>query len=220
MRLASLAVIVALSVVSALVSALAVSASAGCSREARPAAQPGEQAPLPPSAGTPIGHLVDNAAELTLSDDQLRKLRTINDDLAAQLAGDDSELHPVRVAPPEQEKTGRGLGFRATGRTSEGAGGGVGGFPNNSSAGNQPDGSTSREILVPASTVNYVYQQRARHVRDAIHRALDLLDAEQQTIARRLLTDHGVNLDTGETGADPAAAMDPPKPNQPLPRTP
>jgi len=45
MRLASLAVIVALS----LVSALAVSAFAGCSREARPAAQPGEQAPLPPT---------------------------------------------------------------------------------------------------------------------------------------------------------------------------
>jgi hypothetical protein len=211
MRLAALAVIVAVSLVSTF---------AGCSREAKPVAQPSEQPPLPPSAGTPIGHLVDNAAELKLSDDQLRKLRTINDDLAAQLAGDDSELHPERVATPEQEQTGRGLGFRAAGRTSEGAGGGAGGFPRNPSAGNQSDGSTSREILVPASTVNYVYQQRARHVRDAIHRALGLLDPDQQAIARRLLTDHGVNLDTGETGADPAAAMDPPKPNQPLPRTP
>lgn len=192
----------------------------GCSREAKPAAQPSAQAPLPPSAGTPIGHLVDNAAELKLSEDQLRKLRTINDDLAVQLAGDDSELHPERVATPAQEQTGRGLGFRATGRTSEGAGGGVGGFPSKSSGGNAADGTPSREIIIPASTTNYVYQQRAHHVRDAIRRALELLDAEQQAIARRLLTDHGVNLDTGETGGDPAAAMDPPTPSQPLPREP
>jgi len=200
----------------------------GCSREARPVAQPTEPPPLPPSLGTPIGHLADNAAELQLTDEQLRKLKGLNDELAVQLAGDDSELHPERVAPAPQQETGRGLGFHAGGRSVAGKSGtedvssSTGVFPGarGTTNGGADDGAGSRQIVVPADTVNRVYQQRARHVRDAIRRALELLDAGQQAIARRILTDHGVNLDTGETGADPAAAMPDPTPNQPLPREP
>jgi hypothetical protein len=216
MKLGSVAVII--------VACFAWGAGIGCSREAKPAARPEEPPPLPPSAGTPIGHLVDNAAELKLSDAQLRKIRVVNDDLAVQLAGDDSELHPERVAPPSQDARPRGLGFRAAGRTSTDRGadetaGGMAVFPG-APPRNAGDDAPSRQIVVPADTVNHVYQQRARHVRDAIRRALDLLDAGQQAIAKRLLVDHGVNLDTGETGSDPAAAMPPPAPAQPLPREP
>ena len=75
-------------------------------------------------------------------------------------------------------------------------------------------------ITIPAATVNHVYQQRAHHVRDAIRSALGLLDSEQQAIARRVLTEHGVNLDTGEVrGGEPGAAkLEEPKLGQPLPR--
>jgi hypothetical protein len=204
----------------------------GCSREARPPAQPevqsDERPPLPPASGTPIGHLVDDASELKLSDDQLGKLRTINDDLAGQLAGDDSELRPEPVSAPPREDKPRGFGVRAGATRTDGteAGGGGGGrtagFPGASVGGNTGDGASSGQIIIPAATVNHVNQQRARHVRDAIRRALGLLDAGQQAIARRVLAEHGVDLDTGQiVGGDPGAAtLEEPKPGQPLPREP
>jgi hypothetical protein len=97
-----------------------------------------------------------------------------------------------------------------------GAGGRAAGFP----GGNTGDGASSGQIIIPAATVNHVNQQRARHVRDAIRRALGLLDAGQQATARRVLTEHGVDLDTGQViGGDPGAAkLEEPKPGQPLPR--
>lgn len=47
---------------------------------------------------------------------------------------------------------------------------------------------------------------RARDTRDAIRRALAVLDDAQRAIALRVLTDRGVNPDTGETtGGEPGA---------------
>ena len=98
---------------------------------------------------------------------------------------------------------------------------GVESFPNapaGSTPGNRP---SSEQASIPASTVNHVSQQRAHHVRDAIQRALGLLDPAQQVIARRVLTEHGVDPDTGEvSGGDPVAKPEDPKLNQPLPREP
>ncbi len=55
-----------------------------CSHEAKPAA-PESPPPLPPSSGTPIGYLIDAASDLSLNDDQLAKLRTIDAKLTAEL---------------------------------------------------------------------------------------------------------------------------------------
>ena len=199
--------------------------SLGCSHEARPPAapvQPDEHPPLPPAAGTPIGHLVDDAGELKLSDDQLDKLRAINDELAGQLTVDDSEMRPDPVATSPQDDKPRGLGFRASGQQPGGPPAGAEGFPRAASGGNSGDGASSGQTIIPASTVNRVYRQRARHVRDAIRRALGLLDAGQQVIARRVLIDHGVDPDTGSvSGGDPGAAkLEDPKLGKPLPREP
>jgi hypothetical protein len=198
--------------------------SLGCSHEARPpvqaAAQPDERPPLPPTSGTPIGHLVDDAAELKLSDDQLGKLKAISDDLAGRLAVDDSELRPDPVPASPREDKPRGLGLRAGGVGHDGTGARTGGFPGASSGGNAGGGASSEQIIIPAATVGHVSQQRAHHVRDAIRSALELLDSGQQVIARRVLTEHGVNPDTGEvSGGDPGAAkLEEPKPGEPLPR--
>ncbi len=197
--------------------------SLGCSHEARPPApvvQPDEPPPLPPASGTPIGHLVDDAGELKLSDDQLDKLRAINDELAGQLAVDDSEMRPDPVAPAPPDDKPRGLGLHAGGAQPGGPTAGAQDFPRASSGGNAGDGTET--IIIPASTVNHVYQQRAHHVRDAIKRALKLLDAGQQVIARRVLTEHGVDPDTGAvSGGDPGAAkLEDPKLGKPLPREP
>jgi len=218
MKLAPVAVIVV-----ALDALAGFGPSLGCSREATPPVQPvqpDERPPLPPAAGTPIGHLVDDAGELKLSDDQLDKLRAINDELAGQLTVDDSEMRPDPVPTSLQDDKPRGLGVRAGGQQPGGPTAGAGTFPAASSGGNTGDG--SGQIIIPASTVNHVYQQRARHVRDAIKRALGLLDARQQVIARRVLTDHGVDPDTGSvSGGDPGAAkLEDPKLGKPLPREP
>jgi hypothetical protein len=202
----------------------------GCSRPAPrepadPVVEPDEHPPLPPASGTPIGFLVDDAGTLTLSDDQLGKLRAINDELATQLAIDDGDMKPEPVQPAKKDDNkGRGLGFRAGG-SQEGFGGYNGGFPNAPrTAGQQgtDDQGGSRQYVIPAATVNKVYQARAKHTLAAIKRALVVLDAGQQKVARRVLVDHGVNLDTGEVaGGDPGEKkLEDPKPGQPLPREP
>jgi hypothetical protein len=198
----------------------------GCSHAARqpvPSVVPSdERPPLPPASGTPIGHLVDDASGLKLSDDQLSKLKAIDNDLAGQLAVDDSELRPDPVASSPREEKPRGLGFRAGGMGTDRTSAEVGAFPGAPSGGNAGDGASSGQTIIPAATVGHVYQQRAHHVRDAIRRALGLLDSAQQAIARRVLTEHGVDLDTGAvSGDDPGAKpLEEPKPGQPLPREP
>src|SRR5215831_15544578 len=66
----------------------------GCSHDPKPTVvEPAGPPPLPPASGTPIGYLVDDAGELKLSDEQLTKLKAIDDDLAAKLAVLDAQLH-------------------------------------------------------------------------------------------------------------------------------
>lgn len=198
--------------------------SLGCSHAAKPTEAPDDHAPLPPASGTPIGHLVDNASELKLSDDQITKLKAISDDLATQLAVDDGELRPRAAPPPSDDGSpqGRGLGARAGGRMANGVGGASGGaqsFPGGP-AGSPGTGVVTTTTVVPASAVGAVHQQRAHHVRDAIRRAFGIIDADQQVIARRLLADHGIDPDSGdEAGGQPGeTTMEDPKLGQPLPR--
>src|ERR1041385_6069496 len=188
---------------------------------ADPVVDPDEHPPLPPASGTPIGFLVDDPGALMLTDDQLSKLRGINDQLATQLAVDDGDMSPEPVEQKKDDNKGRGLGFHAGG-SQEGFGGYTGGFPNAPrTAGNTDDNNGgTRQYVIPAATVNKVYRARAGHIRDAIKRALALLDAGQQATAKSMLVDHGVNPDTGEvqTSEPGAKALEEPKPGQPLPR--
>jgi hypothetical protein len=183
----------------------------GCSHEAKPAVQPDDHPPLPPASGTPIGLLVDDASELKLRDDQVTKLKAIDDELATRLAALDGALRtPDPVPSSSRPDKPRGLGFRAGG-SNGGFGGATGGFPGAPGGGNAPDGA-QRAGFISADTITDVNQKRAHELRDAIRRALALLDAEQQTIARRVFTEHAVDPDTGQTGPEPSAA-NPGEPN-------
>jgi hypothetical protein len=199
---------------------IAAGPSLGCGSQARPVVQPDEPPPLPPTSGTPIGHLIDSS-ELTLSDAQLGDLKVINDELARQLEADDRALRPEPAPAAPREEKPRGLGFHAAGRA-DGMGGGSEAFPGASTGGNAGDAAQTQQTVISAATANQVYRQRARHVRDAVQRALALLDPGQQAIARRVLSEHGVNLDTGEvSGSEPGASqLEEPKLGQPLPREP
>lgn len=219
---------------SAAVIAVALAASAGlglspgCSHvqsrpPPEPVVDPDDRPPLPPAAGTPIGFLVDDAGELQLTDDQLSKLRALNDDLAGKLAVDDSGMIAEPVDPPKKQdpNKGRGLGFRASGGTDNGASAAGGGYPNLGTGANTgDDGPTTTKMVIPAEVVTRVYRSRAKHIREAIASAMTLFDRKQQQTARRVLVDHGVDPDTGQVqGGEPGQQkLEDPKPGQPLPR--
>jgi hypothetical protein len=175
----------------------------GCSHEAKPVVAPDDHAPVPPAS--PIGTLVDDATELTLRDDQLAKLRQIDDELGAKLATYESELRngePVPQGDPQPSRGGMDVRGAAIHTDPSGPGAAVP-LPS-------PPVETTKTYVVTGETVTRIRRDRARDTRAAIQRAFALLGAAQQTIARRVLTEHGVNPDTGvvtesgEPGARPA----------------
>lgn len=208
-------------VVAAAGAAALIAPGAGCSHDAKPAVEPDPNPPLPPASGTPIGFLVDDAGELQLTDDQLGKLRTLNDDLAGKLAVDDSGMIPEPVDPPKKQdpNKGRGLGFRGGGgRDNTSIAGG--GIPQTGAGASTEDGPTTTKMVIPAEVVTRVYRSRAKHIREAIATAMKMFDRKQQQVAQRVLIDHGVDPDTGEVkGGEPGQQkLEDPKPGQPLPR--
>jgi hypothetical protein len=209
----------------------------GCSHEPRPAVvDPPGPPPLPPASGTPIGYLVDDATELKLTDDQLARLKAIDEALAARLATLDAELHSPGAAAGSGQPRGRrrggggaggaggmrgGGGFRGGGGGRRGGmrGGGAG-------SGSGPGSAAPRSAPASADTVNRVTEERAADVRDAIDRALAVLDVVQRVMAKRVLTDRGVDLDAGrpaaaskagagERSGEPAGDPDDTEPDEP-----
>jgi hypothetical protein len=166
----------------------------GCSHEAKPVMAPDDHPPLPPAS--PVGYLVDDSSELKLSDVQLGKLREIDDALGTRLASYESEMRNGEPVPSNS----------APAKPSTNFGGGVSNTQTNGQAGQNPVNgtssatvptSTTKTYVVTGETVTRIRRARASDTREAIGRALELLDATQRVIARRVLTDHGVNPDTG-----------------------
>jgi len=76
--------------------------------------QGAELPPLPPSSGTPVGYLVDNAGQLQLHDEQLAKLKAIDQSLGAKNAELDTQ------AAADREAGGRpGTGARLAAATAQ-----------------------------------------------------------------------------------------------------
>jgi hypothetical protein len=191
----------------------------GCSHDPKPTVvEPAGPAPLPPASGTPIGYLVDDAGELKLSDDQLAKLKAIDDELAGKLATLDAQLHgPSAAAGSGQQRSrrrggggagGLGGGMRGGGRRGGMRGGGAGSGSGSGSA-------APRSGAASADTLNRVTEERAADVRDAIDRALALLDVVQRVVAKRVLTEHGVDLDAGRPAAAGKAGSGEPDDDEP-----
>jgi hypothetical protein len=205
---------------------LALAAVLGCSHETKPTVQPDDHPPLPPASGTPIGYLIDDASELSLRDDQLTQLKAIDTDLSDRLAVLDGQSRGG--APRSADATGqngRRRGGRRGGMGGGGAGmGGAGGGGMGGAGGGamgrggrgrrsaQGAGAGSGSASASsgggaAASVN----ERAADVHDALRRAFALFDPHQKEIATRVLSDHGVDVDTdhpGEDGEEPATGSD------------
>jgi hypothetical protein len=173
-----------------------VLALASCHHDPEPATA--ETAPLPPASGTPIGFLIDDASALQLTGDQLARLHQIDTALAAQLETLDSKLRtankPADTSSSDPPPTmGRHGGRR----------GGMGGMGGGHS---RHRGSGSGSAAPAGTAVNGLTEQRADDVRDALRRAMELLEPAQQQAATRVLADHDIDVDSGRpepTGEEP-----------------
>ncbi|HEY4181781.1 MAG TPA: hypothetical protein VGM90_33280 [Kofleriaceae bacterium] len=195
---------------------LALPACGGSSQTAAPAT-PTEAPPLPPASGTPIGILVDESGALHLRDDQVSKLREIDEQLSARNDAIDSQL-AERGAPVGGEAPagggggggGRGGGGRhgggmgGGGMGGGGMGGGGGGRHHRGGGGGGPGGDGSQAAKPSAASQNALHEQRMANTKDAFAKAFALLDPDQQITARKVLTDHGVDTSAAppEHGAD------------------
>jgi hypothetical protein len=126
----------------------------------------GELPPLPPSSGTPVGYLVDNATQLQLRDDQLTQLKEIDKSLAAKDDEIDTQLRliekpeedpePAKGQPPPRHNNAPGAQIKTT-----------------------PDAAK-------------LHEARKTNDFEALQKAFALLDPTQKTTARKLLEDRGV----------------------------
>jgi len=195
----------------------------GCGHDAKPAVQPDDHPPLPPASGTPIGYLID-ATELHLRDDQITQLKEIDTSLAARLDVIDSQLRGPSQSPAatSNPSTGRhhvgrhGGGGRYGGRGGGGGGGSGSGSGSSSGSGSGSGSGGARSSSRQgnsADTMNRLTEERRADVRDAIQRAFALFDPPQQQLARRVLDDHGVDIETGQSEAAPAEGAEPDDPD-------
>ena len=140
--------------------------------------QEGELPPLPPASGTAIGYLVDNSSQLELSEDQLTKLKNIDNSLAARNDVIDTQLRAIerpaeeqpgeKGAPPPRHNNAPGAQVKTT-----------------------PDAAK-------------LHQARKANDKDALDRAFALLDSKQQARARKLLDERGISAPGSTSQKEPS----------------
>jgi len=143
--------------------------------------------PLPPASGTPVGYIVDSAADLKLTDAQVASLKDIDSNLSGQLDIIDMRLKaagkPANAGSGSASPRQQPGGFQMSGRR--------GGRRRNSQAGS---GAGSGSGAPRSAAVAQLENERENDVRDAISRALNLLDATQRKAAVAIFNDRGLDL--------------------------
>lgn len=148
---------------------------AGCHHDTDPPPmhpKEGELPPLPPSSGTPVGYLLDNATALALRADQMQQLQDIDKSLSARDDEIDTQLRIIekpeadppaaKGAPPARHNNAPGAQVHTT-----------------------PDAAK-------------LHNARKENDHEALQKAFALLDPGQQVTARKLLEDRGVNAPGSE----------------------
>ena len=147
----------------------------GCHKNADPPPvhpQEGEAPPLPPSSGTPVGYLIDNAPTLKLRDDQLVKLKDIDRSLSAKDDELDTQIRMIekpaedpevpKGAPPPRHNNAPGAQIKTTPEAAK------------------------------------LHAARSENDFQAIQQAFALLDEDQKVAARKLLEERGVLIPRGK----------------------
>jgi hypothetical protein len=142
---------------------------AACHRDTDPPPmhpKEGELPPLPPASGTPIGYLVDNASQLNLRDEQITKLKEIDQSLSARNDEIDTQLRLIEK--PEQDPQ-----------------------PGNGAPPPRHNNAPGAQVKTTEDATK-LHDAHKANDREALKKAFALLDQAQQTAARRLLEERGV----------------------------
>jgi hypothetical protein len=126
----------------------------------------GELPPLPPSSGTPVGYLLDNATQLQLREDQLKQLKEIDQSLSARDAEIDTQLRIIEK-PQEDPEVPKGAPP-----------------PRHNNA-------PGAQVKTTADAAK-LHSARRDNDSEALQKAFALLDPAQRTTARKLLEDRGI----------------------------
>jgi hypothetical protein len=162
-------------------------APGGCHHDPKPMAPAdGEGPPLPPASGTPVGYLLDNAGKLKLSDEQITKLKRIDDSLSAQNDGIETQIREIEKPEDDEEKPEKGAPPKRKNNA-------PGAFAIHTTAGSDK-----------------LHAAKEANNKDALTRAFAILDAEQQASARKLLDARGITA-PGGGAAGPGNQPPPPK---------
>ena len=148
---------------------------AGCRHDTDPPPmQPkeGELPPLPPSSGTPVGYLIDNAGSLKLRDDQLTQLKVIDNSLSVRDNEIDTQLRLIEK--PEEEQVEKGQPPPR----------------HNNAPGAQ---------IRTTPDAGKLHAARKSNDFEALQKAFALLDPDQQKSARTLLEDRGITAPGSDT---------------------
>lgn len=128
--------------------------------------QAGELPPLPPSSGTPVGYLLDSASSLGLRDDQIAKLKAIDNSLSVQDEAIDTQLRLIERPNEEPSEKGQPP-------------------PRHNNA-------PGAQIRTTADA-GKLHDERKANDSQALQKAFALLDPGQQAAARKLLEDRGIS---------------------------
>lgn len=161
------------------------SAFAACHKDTDPPPmhpKDGELPPLPPSSGTAVGYLLDNASQLSLNDDQLGKLKEIDASLSARNASIDTQLRIIEKPEEDPPASEGGPPVRH----------------------NNAPGAQVRTTPDAAK----LHAARKENDWDALTRAFALLGPEQQATARKLLEDRGITAPGSRTRPAPRPQTD------------
>jgi len=161
--------------------ALSTSSLGACHNEPKPIMVPGEVQPLPPASGTPIGYLLDNAAQLKLDGDQREKLQALDTSLSARNDAIETQLREIEK-PEEEEQAPYKKGDPLP-------------KPKNMAPGAQTVHTTQDSSKLHAA--------KAANNEDALKKAFAVLDPAQQATARKLLDDRGITSPGGTSKQPP-----------------
>ena len=162
-------------------------ALAACHSDPQPAVmKPGDRPPLPPASGTPVGYLIDAASDLKLRDEQLTKLEAIDGSLSARDADIDVQLRQIEHPEDEEQLS-----------------------PQEVKAGKkrQRRNLAPGQSLVTTKDSDKLHQIRNANDKDALGKAWVVLDPDQQTTAKHILEDRGVEV-PGTKKAEPPPSDD------------
>jgi hypothetical protein len=130
--------------------------------------------PLPPASGTPIGYLIDSAGDLHLRDDQMSKLKELDTSLAAEDDEIDTQLRQIEKPDTEGEEVQKGQTTPPKRH-------------------NHAPGA----MVKTTGDAGKLHERRKANDKSALGKAFTFLDADQQTTARRILADRGVEAPGG-----------------------